>query len=109
MRTTFAERLLELRHIRGISQKKVAADLIVQQQSLSAYERGLHDPGITFLCAAADYYGVPVSYLLGRETEAVMDEKFRIYEKEKSRIARESKSSEEYERRIRELARRLGI
>lgn len=35
--------------------------------------------------------------------------KYRIYENEKARIAKESKTSEEYERRIRELARRLGI
>ena len=36
-------------------------------------------------------------------------DKYRIYEKEKARIARECKTSEEYERRIKELARRLGI
>lgn len=38
-----------------------------------------------------------------------MADKYYLYEKEKQRIAREAKSSAEYEQRIRALARRLGI
>lgn len=38
-----------------------------------------------------------------------MNSKFRIYEQEKKRIAKEAKSAEEYERKIRELAKKLKI
>lgn len=35
--------------------------------------------------------------------------KWLIYEREKEKIAREAKTPQEYERRIRELAKELGI
>ena len=38
-----------------------------------------------------------------------MNNKMMAYEAEKAKIAREAKTQEEYERRVRELARRLKI
>lgn len=66
-RAKFGRIIRTLRQQRGITQRAVAKDLHITPQTLSYYERGEHDPGITFLCAIADYYGVSVDCLLGRE------------------------------------------
>ena len=60
MERNFAAVMSELRHARGLSQRKVAADL------LSHYENGAREPGLAFVCRACDYYGVSADFLLGR-------------------------------------------
>lgn len=62
----FPRVLTLLRKERGLSQKKVAADLGIAQALLSHYENGKRECGLNFLVQAADYYGVSVDYLLGR-------------------------------------------
>ncbi|MGI6029017.1 MAG: helix-turn-helix domain-containing protein [Candidatus Heteroscillospira sp.] len=75
----FADILSSLRHSRGISQRKAAADLKISQALLSHYENGAREPGLLFVCRACDYYGVSADYLLGRTDEpegAALDEPF---------------------------------
>lgn len=59
-------RLRELRKARGISQLKLAMDLNTNQNTISRYETGEREPGITELIALADYFAVSVDYLLER-------------------------------------------
>lgn len=59
-------RLRELRKARGISQLKLAIDLNTNQNTISRYETGEREPGITELIALADYFNVSVDYLLER-------------------------------------------
>ena len=45
MERNFAAVMSELRHARGLSQRKVAADLKISQALLSHYENGAREPG----------------------------------------------------------------
>ncbi len=62
----FNERLIELRTEKGISQKTAAIDLGVSQALLSHYEKGIREYSLSFLCKAAEYYGVSTDYILKR-------------------------------------------
>ncbi len=66
MNSNFNQRLVELRTEKGKSQKDVAADLGVSQALLSHYEKGIREYSLSFLCRAAEYYGVTTDYILGR-------------------------------------------
>ena len=66
MTRSFAERLSQIRHDKGISQRRAAADLKISQALLSHYENGAREPGLLFVCRACDYYGVTADFLLGR-------------------------------------------
>ena len=70
MKEDFSAAMAALRRERGLSQRKVAADLGISQAQLSHYENGAREPGLNFLCRACDYYGVTADYLLGRSTPA---------------------------------------
>ena len=59
-------RLRELRKAQGISQLKLAMDLNTNQNTISRYETGEREPGITELITLADYFDVSVDYLLKR-------------------------------------------
>ena len=52
MERNFAAVMSELRHARGLSQRKVAADLKISQALLSHYENGAREPGLAFVCRA---------------------------------------------------------
>ena len=67
MERNFAAVMSELRHARGLSQRKVAADLKISQALLSHYENGIREPGLAFVVRACDYYQVSADYLLGRQ------------------------------------------
>ena len=58
-----------LRTRRGITQETLAARLGVAPQSVSKWERGEGYPDITFLIPLADYFGVPLDTLMGRNEE----------------------------------------
>ena len=62
----FSEAMSALRHERGLSQRKAAAELRISQALLSHYENGAREPGLDFVVRACDYYGVSADYLLGR-------------------------------------------
>ncbi len=62
----FSAILTQLRKDAGITQRQAAAELNVSQSLLSSYERGIKEPGLTFVCRACDFYGVTADFLLGR-------------------------------------------
>lgn len=69
MNEAFPRVLCLLRKEKGVSQKNAAEALGISQALLSHYERGIREPGFSFLCACADFYGVSCDYLLGRSPD----------------------------------------
>ena len=69
MNASFPRILTLLRKEKGVSQKKVAADLQISQALLSHYEKGIRECGLDFVVRVADYYGVSCDYLLGRTAD----------------------------------------
>ena len=61
----FAERLLELRKEKGISQAKLAKDLQVSYAVICYWETDRSEPTAPNLVKLANYFGVSVDYLLG--------------------------------------------
>lgn len=59
-------RLKEIRKSKGISQLKLALDLNTNQNTISRYETGEREPGISELIAIADYFNISIDYLLER-------------------------------------------
>lgn len=60
-------KLKELRISRGIQQKDLAAALNIGANTLSQYESEKREPDFDMLNRIADYFGVSVDYILGRE------------------------------------------
>lgn len=71
MRAQFAKNLGKLRRCAGVSQKEAAAAMKVSQALLSHYENGIREPGLDFVCRAADYYKVSTDDLLGHSRHFV--------------------------------------
>lgn len=59
-------RLREIRKNKNISQLKLALELNMSQNTISRYETGEREPGITELIQIADYFDVSIDYLVGR-------------------------------------------
>ena len=59
-------RLKALREMNGLSQSDVAAATKISLASIREYENSKCDPGISAIVALADFYRVPVDYILGR-------------------------------------------
>ncbi len=66
-------RLKELRKSKGISQLKLALDMNTNQNTISRYETGDREPGITELIKFADYFNVSVDYLLERTNNPMIN------------------------------------
>ena len=62
----FGRTLAELRKNAGLTQKQFAKIINVSESTLSHYEQGCTLPSIYILSTLADYFKVPVDYLLGR-------------------------------------------
>ena len=62
----FAERLLELRKEKGISQAALAKELQISYAVICYWETDRSEPTAPNLVKIADYFDVPVDYLLGR-------------------------------------------
>ena len=61
-------RIKELRKEKNITQLKMALDLNTTQNTISRYETGEREPGLSELVEIADYLGVSIDYLL-RQTD----------------------------------------
>ena len=69
MERNFSQTMSELRRAKGLSQRRVAADLNISQALLSHYENGAREPGLPFVVRACQYYGVSADYMLGLTDE----------------------------------------
>lgn len=66
--TTIADRLKDLRSQKGVNQDMAAEACNMSRIALARYETGTRVPRAENAARLADYYGVSVDYLLGRET-----------------------------------------
>ncbi len=67
MKCTFAENLKTLRLEKGIGQVELAKNIRVSSGIISLWENGLREPGMYNLIALADFFGVSIDYLVGKE------------------------------------------
>ena len=67
--TDIGKRLVGLRIIKGVSQDTVAEACNISRVALSRYENGTRMPRIEISSRLAEYYGVSVDYLLGRDEQ----------------------------------------
>ncbi|MCL4408697.1 MAG: XRE family transcriptional regulator [Thermotogae bacterium] len=70
-----AERLEEIRKIRGISREKLAQQVEISTVSIYNYEHGSQDPSASVLARMAAVLNVSVDYLLGNIDKPDRDEK----------------------------------
>lgn len=61
--------LKELRKEKKILQKDVAKELNIKNTTYSNWEVGVSEPDIQSLKKLADFFGVSIDYLVGREAE----------------------------------------
>ncbi|MCL2847971.1 MAG: helix-turn-helix domain-containing protein [Firmicutes bacterium] len=60
------ERLKELMNEYGTNQSKLALSIGLKQNTISAWLLGKKEPSITSLWLLADFFAVPIDYLVGR-------------------------------------------
>ena len=60
-------RIKELRKQNNKTQQEIAEFLNMTQVTYGRYELGVHEPTLETLCKLANYYGVTVDYLIGRD------------------------------------------
>lgn len=84
-------RMKELRQSKGLRQSDVADILGTSQQSYQRYENETGEPNIAALIKLADFYGVTIDYLLGRDAIAPKFEKIEV----KQRLAEIEKAERE--------------
>lgn len=62
----FQERLKDLRHSKGLSQKQLAEATGLSFSAIGKWEAGLREPSGYALIKLADFFDVTTDYLLGR-------------------------------------------
>ncbi|MDP4094118.1 MAG: helix-turn-helix domain-containing protein [Bacillota bacterium] len=73
----FGMRLKKLRDIKGQSQEDVGKALGKSRETISKYEKGEREPGISVIASMANHFGVSSDYMLG-----LTDQDFLIFEKD---------------------------
>lgn len=61
-----AEAIKSQREASGLSQSALAKEVGISQQKISYYESGKHSPTIEDCIKLADYYGITLDELVGR-------------------------------------------
>lgn len=69
-------RLRELRESRNLYQKDIATILNIAVSTYSYWEKGTYEPDQNSLTTLADYFGVSVDYILGRESNQTLFSKY---------------------------------
>ena len=65
----YGEYLKAERRIRNLSQEKLAKEIGITQQAISLYENNTNEPTIGICEKIADFYGITVDELKGRDYE----------------------------------------
>lgn len=63
----------QLREQKGVTQTELAKQMGVVRSTICQYEKGVHEPDLETLIKLADYFGVSVDYLLGRQPADVIE------------------------------------
>ena len=64
---TLSKNLLALRKERGLSREAVARALEISSMTYQRYEKDLRDPTAPLMVKLADFYGVTLDQLVGRD------------------------------------------
>jgi repressor LexA len=75
-------KLKELRNLKGVSQAELGKALDVERSTVCQWEKGNRSPDYMTLCKIADFFGVTVDYLLGRENELAIKNQIDVGELE---------------------------
>lgn len=67
VKKAFSETLKRLRKSKGLSQEELAKELGISKGAVSYYETAQRSPDAVSLSAFADYFGVTIDRLLGRD------------------------------------------
>ena len=67
MKSSFGERLKDLRKEKNIGQIALAKELCVGKSIISLWENNLCEPTLSKLIAMAEFFGVSIDYLAGLE------------------------------------------
>lgn len=67
---TFSENLRLLRKARGLKQQELADQLGISLRAYQYYERNEREPQLSVLVRIADYFGISLDELAGRENSA---------------------------------------
>ncbi len=86
------ERLRKLRKANSLTQEQVASYLNVAKSTISQYENNINEPDIETIVKLADWYGVTLDHMLGRELYPLP-----ANEQEQSPLLRERLSVDELE------------
>lgn len=85
------KRLTDLRESKDLSRKELAALLHVSRNAIQSWESGDRVPPLPKLIELADFFGVSLDYLVGRERKdppLVSDDDLRALEKAESILKR---------------------
>lgn len=75
----FAKRLKELRETAELTQEQLAKELKVSRGAISYYEKGERTPDIEFLDSVAEYFHLPLDFVMGY-TSNIKEEHKNMYE-----------------------------
>lgn len=67
--TDFSKKLKELRIEKELTQAQLAKLLLVDQRSISNWEKGTREPDFSTLVMIAEFFHVTTDYLLGLEND----------------------------------------
>ena len=99
--TSIADRLKLLRSQKGVNQDVVAESCNMSRIALARYETGARIPRSENAARLADYYGVTVDYILGREeAQPTAQEKAPADMRAEAKKLLEDMTDEEYERAL---------
>ncbi len=65
----YGEYLKYERTLRNLSQEKLATEIGITQAQISYYEKDINEPSISICERLADFYGITVDELIGRDYE----------------------------------------
>lgn len=72
---SFDKKFKELRKSKALKQGEIAEIFNTDRSTIGKWEQGRSTPTVEMLTVIADYFGVSVDYLLGRETEETLEQK----------------------------------
>ena len=78
----FPKRLKALRQKKSVSQTELSKQLHYGYTAVANYEGGRNEPSFDVLIKIADYFGVTIDYLLGREDYSVRFDSMAAEERE---------------------------
>jgi len=66
MKLNYGEALKQQRKLNGLTQKQLSEATGIVQPNISAWENNIYSPNIDFCVKLADFYGITLDELVGR-------------------------------------------